>query len=42
MLLQRGVQQSDPCGMLVFCLELQAPLEKPQELPPCCVGAQVC
>jgi hypothetical protein len=34
LLSQSGVRQSDPCGMLVFCLTLQTPLEYTQQLHP--------
>jgi hypothetical protein len=34
LLSQSGVCQGDPCGMLVFCLALQTPLEQTQQLHP--------
>jgi hypothetical protein len=34
LLSQSGVRQGDPCGMLVFCLAFQTPLEQTQQLHP--------
>jgi hypothetical protein len=34
LLMQSGVRLGDPCGMLVFCLALQTPLEQTQQLHP--------